>query len=868
MARTWRKGFVLFVIILTLLAFFRGVIPSFSLKSVTRTPDTIHTKFTGSLSQNLINFEEPLKQFGMTNWRRKQGINCHDLSRILTTSNSSIEELNRINDMAASIQPRANQNQVKPPNSLTPHSRIIIQSDADFASQGWPGNGTIENPYHIANLNITWWRTCVQISNTRVHFVISDCWMKKRMSLYQFSIGIILTNVTNGFITNTIFNDHDSGVIILASEANDLVNNSCFNIDEGFRVSDSNTISLVNNTCTDTFIGISVLNSTITSLINNTCTDSSRGILVRESNAIMINNNTCSNSYFGLMVFDSSSTEIINNTIRNCYNFGCEIYPVNDNILANNSLVSCGFFFGSWDEMGEAPTIRGVGSIVDAEAQIAGNFVNHRPLILWLGRVGGTVPLGGGQVILLNCSLVTVQNQNLSNASIGIFLCFTDRSWVSNNTCIGHSVNGIRIQNCEDITVNNNLCTNNSRSGITIDQTFETTLTGNTCNYSPWAYGILLTESYDNWLINNTCNYNLYGIFLDSAFGTELYNNTCNHNWEWYWSWVEGSGIWIDGDANTVRWNLCNDNGYGIMIEGSDNSVSENTCTNNWLGIFLRSDTTPIFNNLCVNNGIGIYISGYRDIIINTNTMVGCGLYIDYAGREWIADVDISGNTVNGRPLVFLKDCDNIQVRFKAGQIILFNCQGITVREQILTDCSYGLLVYCTNHSLFVDNSLRNNEEHGIFVRDSHDNRFTRNSFSNNDGYGIYLDWGSQNNIVDWNIFPCNDSHDARDHGLEFQTLGANIFDCNYWSNYSGYDLNFDGFGDIPYNVSGVAHNCDLHPLMTPILVLAKQAVEPVLSLLEGLAILVIVIIVFVLIRTKLRSSSLTSLSNHHSTLT
>ncbi len=856
MARSWRNDFILFVIILNLVAQSIAVIPNYELMNATHTSGSIHMKFTGLLSQNFVNYMNPLKRLQLTDSYGKWEINNHDVSRNLTAYNYSIDELNRINEMIASNQTRVYQNQVKPPNSLTRHGPIIIRSDEDFASQGWPGNGTRENPYHIADLQflviVTY--SMVRISNTRVHFIVSNCWMEKQSGT-DVEIGIKLTNVTNGVIVNTVFTGLHSGAIIHESEANDLVNNSCFNIDEGFTVFHSNT----------------------TSLVNNTCYNSRRGILVRESNSITITNNTCFDADFGLLIFDSFSTQIINNTIRNSRYFGCEIYPVYDNILANNSLVNCGFFFGAWEEMSwvgftDAPTRVGVGSSVDVNTQITGNTVNQRPLLLFLGRVDFTVPLGGGQIILLNCSSVTVQDQNLMYASIAIFLCFTKRSRVFNNTCIGNSVNGIRMQNCEYITVNNNLCNNNSISGMTLDQTVNTSLTENRCNYNSWGSGIHLIESYDNQLLNNTCLDNFTGIRLEPAFGTELLNNTCNqnrHGYDWLGGFqFSGAGILISGNTNIARGNFCNDNYIGINIWGQENYVGENTCTNNTIGILLNGDSTPIANNLCVNDRIGIYIYRYLETIIIDNSMVGCGLYIEYRGSEWTADVLIHGNSVNGRPLIFYKNQMNRQVPLGAGQIILFNCQRIIVREQTLTGCSDGILVYCTNDSIFANNALRDNTLNGIQAFDSHNNHYTLNIFTNNEAVGLYLRGDSQNNIVDWNVFLCNASHDARDHGPEFQNPNANIFDCNYWANYSGYDLYFNGFGDIPYNVSGIANTCDLHPLMSPTIVLVKRTVGQLLPLLESVAILVLVIIVFVIVRAKLKYSSPTSPNNLRSTLT
>jgi parallel beta-helix repeat protein len=823
MARTWRKGFVLFVIILTLTTLWRVIIPS-------------HDYDTTTLDLNGSRIP-PRDEVWNAN---RQNVTLSQLP-----FRPSIEGQNHRGNWPRINQTETYRKTIRRPTPLQPHSRISIYSDADFANQGWPGNGTQENPYVIRDLHITGGDLdCIQIRNTRVHFIVANCLLEYgRPSL-------LIENVTNALIANTTCDTPDDGVQLIFSESIELFNNTCINTDQG--------------------------------------------ISVRESIAVKIVNNNCTNSDFGLMVFDSYSTEIINNTIKDCYSFGCEIYPVNDNILANNSLLNCGFFFGSWDELWGAPTMGGVGSFVDLEAQISGNFVNQRPLILWLWRVEETVPSGGGQIILLNCSRVTVQNQVLTNASIGIFLCFTTHSNILNNTFTNHSVNGIRIQNCVNITVNNNLCTNNSRSGITLDQTVDTILTENSCNYHTWRYGIRLFESYDNELCNNTCNYNWYGIYLDPSYGNQLLNNTCNHNtmgirlyysednqllnntcnhnqgiW-WWWGWGEwGSGIMIIGEDNIAKWNRCyNNSEVGIGVLGQDNRALENTCTNNRYGIFLDSDTTPISKNLCVNNSIGIYINNYVNVAIIDNTMVGCGLYINYHGSEWIANVDIRGNTVNGRPIIFFMNRANRQTPSRAGQIILFNCQGITVRGQTLTDCSYGLLVYCTNHSLFVDIVAGDNTNHGILLFDSHNNHFTRNILINNNARGIYLIWSCQDNIVDWNIFLCNASHDAQDNGPEFQSPGANSFDCNYWANYTGYDVDLNGFGDIPYNITGSAGNRDLHPLISPFAILASRSAERILFLLQSVAIVVIVIMIIVLVRAKFRRRPLTSRNNLRSDFT
>ena len=70
------------------------------------------------------------------------------------------------------------------PEVLIPHGAIAIDGDADFTAtallEGWPGDGSPEDPYIIDGLDIDLTITtpalhCISISNTRVSFIISTC---------------------------------------------------------------------------------------------------------------------------------------------------------------------------------------------------------------------------------------------------------------------------------------------------------------------------------------------------------------------------------------------------------------------------------------------------------------------------------------------------------------------------------------------------------------------------------------------------------------------------------------------------------------------------------------------------------------------
>ena len=67
------------------------------------------------------------------------------------------------------------------------------------------------------------------------------------------------------------------------------------------------------------------------------------------------------------------------------------------------------------------------------------NTVNNKPLYYWKFINGGIIPSGAGQVILVNCSNIKIENQNLSNASIGIEMVYSNNIDIMNNTLSSNS---------------------------------------------------------------------------------------------------------------------------------------------------------------------------------------------------------------------------------------------------------------------------------------------------------------------------------------------------------------------------------------------------------------------------------------------
>ncbi|MFX1331630.1 MAG: hypothetical protein ACFE9W_08740, partial [Promethearchaeota archaeon] len=53
-----------------------------------------------------------------------------------------------------------------------PPAQILIIGNNDFIVQGWPGNGTNEDPYRIDDLVIGTTETAIRVINVTCHFII------------------------------------------------------------------------------------------------------------------------------------------------------------------------------------------------------------------------------------------------------------------------------------------------------------------------------------------------------------------------------------------------------------------------------------------------------------------------------------------------------------------------------------------------------------------------------------------------------------------------------------------------------------------------------------------------------------------------
>jgi parallel beta-helix repeat protein len=97
----------------------------------------------------------------------------------------------------------------------------------------------------------------------------------------------------------------------------------------------------------------------------------------------------------------------------------------------------------------------------------------------------------------------------------------------------------------------------------------------------------------------------------------------------------------------------------------------------------------------------------------------------------------VEENTVNGKHLVYLEDVSDYKVE-DAGQVIIVNCDNITVENLDLSNTSGGIALWKTENSKISNNRVSNNNI-GIGLYSSSNNTIIGNTANSNHWNGIKL---------------------------------------------------------------------------------------------------------------------------------
>jgi len=228
----------------------------------------------------------------------------------------------------------------------------------------------------------------------------------------------------------------------------------------------------------------------------------------------------------------------------------------------------------------------------------------------------------------------------------------------------------------------------------------------------------------------------------------------------------------------------------GDIIYVLSGTYQENIVINKSITLIGENRENTIIDGGGIGNVISIQasdvnISGFT--IQNGDPRKGCGIY-----AERTRNVVISNN--------------NIKTNYVGIQMVFSSWNRM--HENTISGNYIGLqLIYSGGNAIY--RNVVSNNYYGIdFFYYSADNVIHENILSGND-WSISCSWYSNNNVFYHNNFINNNYNvyiEKTKNTWSFSGEG------NYWDDYSGKDLNKDGIGDFPYNIT--EGNVDYYPLM------------------------------------------------------
>jgi parallel beta-helix repeat protein len=488
-----------------------------------------------------------------------------------------------------------------------------------------------------------------------------------------------VTNGRTGFFDSgvSVFSSHNNlshlitrnnSLGIYLSWTNNITVYDCqvLNNSEGIYMEYVDYSTVANTTTVGNRDGIYPYFSSYNKFVNNDLSDQIDCIYPDRSHYNLISGNRIRNCRAGIDILNSDGNMVIDNDISMTLIEGILLDHSDKNIFLNNTI--SGSLEAIYVDMSMDLTFRGntmVGGGFFIWSDIVheywtshtidiSNTVNGRPVYYWKNTTGSPIPLGAGQVLLYNSTDVIIENQNLSDATIGIHAFVSSGLLISNGTIAGNAF-GAYLENADYGNITGAFM--NNSYDVRIEDSHHMNVSNNTGPNFDW--GIWLDNTHNSTIINNPKSFQLFFSHNNTALG------------------------------NTVS------DGRGFGILGSNgNFISQNTATTSSMRSLLMAGS---FQNTLVNNSFGTVEMDQSSINVfshNEFSGRGNGLYLFKSTRNMFEHNLISRNNNSG-----------ILVSFESNNNTFFN-------NTISHNGGTGLEIWdYSNDNLIYHNKFENNSQ-------------------------------------------------------------------------------------------------------------------------------------------------------------
>ena len=220
-------------------------------------------------------------------------------------------------------------------------------------------------------------------------------------------------------------------------------------------------------------------------------------------------------------------------------------------------------------------------------------------------------------------------------------------------------------------------------------------------------------------------------------------------------------------------------NSSGLIIENNEihGEAEEEITSGNAIHLWYCNNIT-VRNNIASNHRDGIYLEFVNKSIIENNLSemnLRYGLHFMFSNNDKYRSNTFRNNGA-GVAVMFSKFIE------MSGNTFELNWGA----------SSYGLLLKEITDAVISGNRIQSNTV-GIFAEGANRIHIKENVFQAN-GWAMKISGSCMDNVISKNNFILNTFDLSTD-----SSRSSNNFDGNYWSEYTGYDLDGDGKGDVPF---------------------------------------------------------------------